>query len=138
MSRSILVRGSVEVDPGACLAASGAVDRTIRQLALRGSCGQGVFFQNHLVTDVDIATAGVVGAAFVALPLGQFSAIEFLYIVTSARVRLRYTLPDASTAISPDIEGLHLVQFARSPNAPTAVEASGVARIDIVAAGNAA
>ena len=137
MGSNVLVQGSVEVNPTLCPPGPG-IDQTIVQLGL-GTCGtQGVAYSNHLATKVDIATTGVVGNAFVSLPLGQFSAIEFLYLFSSARIRLRYTLPDASTTISPDIEGLCLQQFARGVNAPTAIEASGIARISIVAAGNPA
>jgi len=136
MAQNVAVNGSIIVGGGVCVPASG-VDQCVRQLLLGGACADGgLAYQSSIVTKVSIATAGNVGDAFVALAaLAQFSSIEFLFLQASARMRLRWTVPGPTVIVSPDLEGLQIYQFSRAPNAPTLIEASGVATLDIIAAG---
>lgn len=136
MSQSVSVRGSILVGLTPCVSPS-SIAQCTRELVLGGACGdQGLIYEGTVVSRLSIATAGAVGANYVALPpLGQFTAIELLQLSASAQFRLRFTLPDASQVTTADLIGLQLYQFARSPNAPTAIEASGVATLDIIAAG---
>lgn len=137
MGQNVSVRGSVVVGSGICVPPTGAVDQCVRQLMLGGSCGdQGLSYESSIVAQLSVSTAGAVGDAFAAIAaLSQFTAIEFLCVEASSRIQLRFTLPDASTTDTPNIEGLQIYQFSRSPNAPTALAASGVATLDIIAAG---
>lgn len=113
----------------------GGVDQCVRQLIL-GTGDQGLQYEGSVVTRITVATAGAVGAAFAPIDaLNQFTSIEFLYLVSTARIRLRSTRPDLTTTDSPDIEGIQIYQFPRAPNSPTAIEVSGVATLDIIAAG---
>lgn len=139
MTQSVAVNGSIVVGSGLCTPSTGGVDQCVRQLVL-GHCGagQGLTYESTVVTQISVSTAGSVGDEFAALDvLSQFTAIEFLFLQSSARIRLQFTLPGGGTTTSPDIEGLQIYQFARSPNAPSAIEASGVATLDIIAAGRA-
>jgi hypothetical protein len=53
-------------------------------------CDAGLSYDQATAFSTSIATAGLVGAVFVDVPgLDQFTAIEFLRLVSTARVRLR-------------------------------------------------
>lgn len=136
MAQTVDIQGTITTGDGIC-SPSGQVNQCVRALLLGGACaGVGLQYESTLVTRITVATAGAVGAAFVAIPaLQQFTAIEFLYLLSNAQVQLRYTLPDASTTVTPNLTGLQISQFSRSTLAPTAVEVSGTATIDIIAAG---
>lgn len=248
MSTNLSLRGQLAIG-GTCGCSGG--DSTVRELKLGGAscgcCGGGSLSYDAVIPGdgLVVSTPGLIGQNFVDLPLlDSFTAIEFLRVEASAKVRLRFNPtrpqivgtvalpvggvtagaatitatrsdgatipvtvvfsgatntpalvvsainaafgaagapqppdgpiarlsgsflalvnpaigPQASIALAagapvdlglgvvavlvegtssdtPDFEGLYLSQFPRSPNAPTKVQVSGVATLDIVVAG---
>lgn len=91
MSKNVAVMGTLSVGEGC----GGCSNEHSSPLALGGAsgcggCSSGLSYDHAVEFSTAIATAGLVGAAFVDLPpLNQFTAIEFLKLSSTARIRLR-------------------------------------------------
>jgi len=97
MAQSISVRGSIVAGSSLCTS-GGGVNQLVRELALAGGCSDGLPFNSVVSGSVSIATAGALGAEFVELDiLRDLGEIEFLYVMTSARVRLRIDARPSTT-----------------------------------------
>ena len=110
MAQSISIRGSIIGGSSLCASSQG-VSQCVRQLALAGSCGdEGLSYSSMVDTSTSVATAGVIGDAFEELDvLGDLSAIEFLYVKSSAQVRLRI---DARPSTTQALLGVYPTLFA--------------------------
>lgn len=91
MSKNVSIRGSLLVSEGACGGCSS--DQSTKPLSLGGSsgcCDAGLSYDHAVAFSTAIATVGLPGAAFVDVPaLDAFTAIEFLQIESTARIRIR-------------------------------------------------
>ena len=106
--KTVSIHGTMTIGDGAGCGCSS--DQTTKPLGLGpagsmsgGCCTGGMTYDEAATFSTSIATIGAVGAAFVDLPaLNAFTAIEFLRLVSSARVRLRInpTRPQM-TGVSP-------------------------------------
>lgn len=92
MTKSVAVLGTLTVGEG-CGGCSGDMSSTPLALGGASSCGgcaSALSYDHAVEFSTAIATAGAVGSAWVDLPpLDQFTAIEFLKVTSSARVRFR-------------------------------------------------
>lgn len=109
MSKNVSIRGSLLVSEGGCGGCSS--DQTTKPLSLGGSgcCDAGLSYDHAVAFDTSVATIGAVGAAFVDVPgLDQFTAIEFLELESSARIRLRInpTRPQLLGALALPVGGV--------------------------------
>lgn len=96
MSKTVSIHGNLTVTDGAgCGGCS--TDQVTKPLGLgppgsmsSGCCTGGLTYDEAATFSTAIATVGAIGAQFVDLPaLNAFTAIEFLRLVSSARIRLR-------------------------------------------------
>lgn len=93
MSKTVAIRGSLLVSEGGCGGCS--TDQTTKPVSLGGAsgicCDAGLSYDESAAFSTAIQTVGAVGAAWADIPgLSQFTAIEFLRVVSSARIRLRF------------------------------------------------
>jgi hypothetical protein len=104
VSKTIAIRGSLLLSDGGCGGCSG--DQTTKTLSIGGSavcCDGGQSYDQATSFSTSVATVGAVGAAFADIPgLDGFSAVEFLRVTSSAKVRFRFS------ASRPQLQGAAL------------------------------
>ena len=90
MTDSIAIRGSLIRSPGPSCGCAACQATSIGLGSSGACCDAGLAYDKSAEFSWSVATAGAIGQAYADIPgLGQFTAIEFLYLVASAPVRLR-------------------------------------------------
>lgn len=91
MAAQISLSGSLMVDGDPCSVACGSGNaRDVRSLGLAGCSGAAQSYDQAVSGSLRIATLGSIGDAFADLDLlRDLAGVEFLYVRSSARIRLR-------------------------------------------------
>lgn len=88
---TLSVRGTTAIGGAGCGCGDGS--GATRELVLggAGACASGLQYESAIAAPVTVSTSGSVGQNWVDLPVADaFTAVEFLQVTSSARIRLRF------------------------------------------------